>query len=161
MAAAALAYKCMEVSYMRVVYSSQSDANRYRNELQTALQIFPPGESPFSSVSDADNLNNPTIVDKAASAKVGSPQGAGTHVVSGSARNGSSFMRLVNMAQEVNFAMEASRKSRVAFAAANPGPGDSQCKESAVSVKKALDFNFQDVDGLLRLVRVAMEAISH
>ncbi|XP_059297958.1 cysteine-tryptophan domain-containing zinc finger protein 7-like isoform X2 [Lycium ferocissimum] len=136
MAAAALAYKCMEVAHMRVIYSSQSDANRYRNELQTALQIFPP-------------------VDKAASAKVvGSPQVAGTHVVS--ARNGSSFMRLINLAQEVNFAMEASRKSRVAFAAANPGPGDSQ-----LSVKKALDFNFQDVDGLVRLVRVAMEAISH
>ncbi|XP_060174781.1 cysteine-tryptophan domain-containing zinc finger protein 7-like isoform X2 [Lycium barbarum] len=136
MAAAALAYKCMEVAYMRVIYSSQSDANRYRNELQTALQIFPP-------------------VDKAASAKVvGSPQVAGTHFVS--ARNGSSFTRLINLAQEVNFAMEASRKSRVAFAAANPGPGDSQ-----LSVKKALDFNFQDVDGLLRLVRVAMEAINH
>lgn len=43
MAAAALAYKCMEVAYMRVIYSSQSDANRYRNELQTALQILPPG----------------------------------------------------------------------------------------------------------------------
>ncbi|KAK4351688.1 hypothetical protein RND71_031001 [Anisodus tanguticus] len=155
MAAAALAYKCMEVAYMRVIYSSQSDANRYRNELQTALQIFPPGESPFSSVSDVDNLNNPTIVDKAATAKVvGSLQVVGTQVVS--ARNGSSFMRLINLAQEVNFAMEASRKSRVAFAAANPGPGDSQ-----LSIKKALDFNFQDVDGLLRLVRVAMEAISH
>lgn len=160
MAAAALAYKCMEVAYMRVIYSSQSEANRYRNELQTALQIFPPGESPFSSVSDVDNLNNPTIVDKAASAKVvGSPQVAGTHVIS--ARNGSSFTRLINLAQEVNFAMEASRKSRVAFAAVYPGPGDSQCKEGVLSVKKALDFNFQDVDGLLRLVRVAMEAISH
>ncbi|XP_075089994.1 uncharacterized protein LOC142161617 isoform X2 [Nicotiana tabacum] len=140
MAAAALAYKCMEVAYMRVIYSSQSDANRYRNELQTALQILPP--------------------DKAALAKVvGSPQVAGTHVVS--ARNGSSFMRLINLAQEVNFAMEASRKSRGAYAAVNPGPGDSQCKEGALSVKRALDYNFQDVDGLLRLVRVAMEAISH
>ncbi|XP_019247282.1 PREDICTED: uncharacterized protein LOC109226849 isoform X3 [Nicotiana attenuata] len=140
MAAAALAYKCMEVAYMRVIYSSQSDANRYRNELQTALQILPP--------------------DKAALAKVvGSPQVAGTHVVS--ARNGSSFMRLINLAHEVNFAMEASRKSRVAYAAVNAGPGDSQCKEGALSVKRALDYNFQDVDGLLRLVRVAMEAISH
>uniref|UniRef100_M1A367 CWZF3/5/7 THD domain-containing protein n=3 Tax=Solanum tuberosum TaxID=4113 RepID=M1A367_SOLTU len=160
MAAAALAYKCMEVAYMRVIYSSQSDANRYRNELQTALQIFPPGESPFSSISDVDNLNNPTIVDMAASAKVvGSPQVAGTHVIS--AGSGSSFTQLINLAQAVNFAMEGSRKSRVAFAAVYPGPGDSQCKEGALSVKKALDFNFQDVDGLLRLVRVAMEAISH
>lgn len=44
MAAAALAYKCMEVAYMRVIYSSHSNANRYRNELQAALQIFPPGD---------------------------------------------------------------------------------------------------------------------
>lgn len=63
-------------------------------------------------------------------------------------------------AQEVTLAMDASRKSRVAFAAAYPGLSDTQCKEPALSVKKALDFNFQDVDGLLRLVRVAMEAIS-
>lgn len=54
------------------------------------------GESPFSSISDVDNLNNPTIVDKAASTKVvGSPQVAGTHVIS--ARNGSSFTQLINL----------------------------------------------------------------
>ncbi|KAJ8543314.1 hypothetical protein K7X08_005837 [Anisodus acutangulus] len=159
MAAVSLAYKCMEVAYMRVIYSSHFNANRYRNELQTALQIFPPGESPSSSASDVDNLNNPTMVDKVALAKgVTSPQVAGTHVVS--ARNRASFTRLFNFAQEVNLAMDASRKSRVAFAAAYPGHGDTQCKEPALSIKKALDFNFQDVDGLLRLVRIAMEAIS-
>ncbi|XP_009794355.1 cysteine-tryptophan domain-containing zinc finger protein 7 [Nicotiana sylvestris] len=159
MAAVALAYKCLEVAYMRVIYSSHFNANRYRNELQTALQIFPPGESPSSSASDVDNLNNPTTADKAALMKgVASPQVAGTHVVS--ARNRASFTRLLNFAQEVTLAMDASRKSRVAFAAAYPGLSDTQCKEPALSVKKALDFNFQDVDGLLRLVRVAMEAIS-
>ncbi|KAK4357280.1 hypothetical protein RND71_022890 [Anisodus tanguticus] len=159
MTAVSLAYKCMEVAYMRVIYSSHFNANRYRNELQTALQIFPPGESPSSSASDVDNLNNPTMVDKVALAKgVASPQVAGTHVVS--ARNRASFTRLFNFAQEVNLAMDASRKSRVAFAAAYPGHGDTQCKEPELSVKKALDFNFQDVDGLLRLVRIAMEAIS-
>ncbi|XP_059295310.1 cysteine-tryptophan domain-containing zinc finger protein 3 isoform X2 [Lycium ferocissimum] len=159
MAAVSLAYKCMEVAYMRVIYSFHFNANRYRNELQTALQIFPPGESPSSSASDVDNLNNPTMVDKVALAKgVASPQVAGTHVVS--ARNRASFTRLFNFAQEVNLAMDASRKSRIAFAAAYPGPGDTQCKEPALSVKKALDFNFQDVDGLLLLVRIAMEAIS-
>ncbi|PHT86268.1 hypothetical protein T459_08374 [Capsicum annuum] len=158
MAAVSLAYKCMEVAYMRVVYSSHFNANRYRNELQTALQIFPPGESPSSSASDVDNLNNPTMVDKVALAKgVASPQVAGTHVIS--ARNRASFTRLFNFAQEVNLGMDASRKSRVAFAAAYPGH-DTECKEPALSVKKALDFNFQDVDGLLRLVRIAMEAIS-
>jgi hypothetical protein len=43
MAAAALAYKCMEVAYMRVVYFSHTSASRDRHELQTALQMVPPG----------------------------------------------------------------------------------------------------------------------
>lgn len=43
MATAALAYKCTEVAYMRVVYSSHSRASRDRNDLQASLQIFPPG----------------------------------------------------------------------------------------------------------------------
>ncbi|CAL5370845.1 unnamed protein product [Camellia sinensis] len=63
-AAAALAYKCMEVAYMRVIYYSHTNASRDRHELQTALQIVPPGESPSSSASDVDNLNNPTTLDK-------------------------------------------------------------------------------------------------
>nr|GLL44895.1 uncharacterized protein LOC109182758 [Ipomoea trifida] len=53
-------------------------------------------------------------------------------------------------AQEVSFAMDASRKSRAAFAAANPRKGEALCKEGMLSVRKALDFNFQDVDGFLR-----------
>ena len=63
-------------------------------------------------------------------------------------------------AQDVNYAMEASRKSQIAFAAANSSLGGAERGEVISSVKKALDFNFQDVEGLLRLVRVAMEAIS-
>lgn len=43
MANAALAYKCTEVAYMRVVYSSHTAATRDRSELQTALQV-PPGK---------------------------------------------------------------------------------------------------------------------
>ena len=43
MAAAALAYKCMEVAYMRVIYSSHSSASRDRHELQTSLHMAPPG----------------------------------------------------------------------------------------------------------------------
>ncbi|KAL6978422.1 hypothetical protein U1Q18_020089 [Sarracenia purpurea var. burkii] len=159
MAAAALAYKCMEVAYMRVVYSSHASANRYRHELQTALQIVPPGESPSSSASDVDNLNGPTTLDKVSLAKgVSSPQVAGNHVIA--ARNRPNFMQLLNFAQDVSFAMEASRKCRIAFAAANPRLEETHCKEGITSVKRALDFNFQDVDGLLRLVRLAMEAIN-
>ena len=56
--------------------------------------------------------------------------------------------------------MEASRKSRIAFAAANANMGEAKYGEGISSIKKALDFNFQDIDGLLLLLRLAMEAIS-
>ncbi|KAL4309994.1 hypothetical protein GQ457_01G053600 [Hibiscus cannabinus] len=155
MAAASLAYKCMEVAYMRVIYSSHANANRDRRELQTALQMVPPGESPSSSASDVDNLNHP---DKIALPKgVSSPQVAGNHVIS--ARNRPNFVRLLNFAQDINYAMEASRKSQTAFAAANASSTGGG--EAISSVKKALDFNFLDVEGVLRLVRLAMDAISH
>ena len=43
MATAALAYKCMEVAYMRVICISHQSANRDGHELQTVLRIVPPG----------------------------------------------------------------------------------------------------------------------
>ncbi|XP_040931858.1 cysteine-tryptophan domain-containing zinc finger protein 7 [Gossypium hirsutum] len=160
MAAASLAYKCMEVAYMRVIYSSHANANRDRHELQTALQMVPPGESPSSSASDVDNLNHPTAADKVAFPKgVNSPQVVGNHVIS--ARNRPNFVRLLNFAQDINHAMEASRKSRTTFLAASSNSKGAECGKSISSVKKALDFNFLDVEGVLHLVRVAMEAISH
>lgn len=56
--------------------------------------------------------------------------------------------------------MDASRKSQIAFAAACPKLEAAPHREAASSVKRALDFGFQDVEGLLRLVRVAMEAMN-
>ncbi|KAK3194027.1 hypothetical protein Dsin_025337 [Dipteronia sinensis] len=121
------------------------------------IDTFLSGESP-SSASDVDNVNQPTTVDKAALPKgVSSPQVTGNHVIA--ARNRPNFTRLLNFTQDVNFAMEASRKSRNAFAAANVSLGEAQHREGISSIKRALDFNFQDVEGLLRLVRLAMEAI--
>ncbi|KAG6417841.1 hypothetical protein SASPL_120036 [Salvia splendens] len=159
MGGAALAYKCMEVAYMRVLYSSHSNTSRDRAELQSALQIAAPGESPSSSASDVDNLNHQATADKAASAKVvGSPQVSGSHIIT--SRNRSSLLRVLNFAQDVTFAMEASRKSRIAFTAATSRLADTH-KEGIRSLKNALDYNFQDVEGLLQLVRIAKEAISH
>lgn len=43
MAAAALAYKCMEVAYMRVVYCKSPSTNRDRHDLQASLQMVPQG----------------------------------------------------------------------------------------------------------------------
>lgn len=158
MASAALAYKCMEVAYLKVVYSSNSRAKGYRTELQTALHMVPPGESPSSSASDVDNLNHPTASDKVSLPKaVSSPQVAGHVVIS--ARERPSFDGLLKFTLDINLAMEATRKSRMAFAAANLG--ETKSEDIVSSVKSALDFNFQDIERFLHLVRVAMEAMSH
>ncbi|PWA91451.1 Zinc finger, CW-type [Artemisia annua] len=156
MAAAALSYKLAEVAYLKVVYSSHTGASKDRQELQTALQLGPTGESPSSSASDIDNLNNPAAVDKAVLAKgVNDPQIGGNHVIA--ARNKPNFLRILNFAQDVNLAMEASRRSQIALAASASQPEHAHQKEV---IKPALDFNFQDVEGLLQIVRVAMEVIS-
>lgn len=39
MATAALAYKCMEVAYMRVVYCKNMSASRVWHDLQASLQM--------------------------------------------------------------------------------------------------------------------------
>ncbi|KAF5182169.1 Cw-type zinc finger [Thalictrum thalictroides] len=157
MAAAALAYKCLEVAWMRVVYFRHTSINKDRNELQAALQMVPPGESPSSSASDVDNLNNQGTVDKVALAKgVGSPHVAGNHVIAAQKRP--NFVRALNFIQDVNSAMEAYRKSKNAFAIASASLEESQY-EGISAVKRALDYSFDDVQGLLRLVRLAKEAI--
>lgn len=65
-------------------------------------------------------------------------------------------MLLFVQTQDVNFAIEASKKSQKAFVAANL-----LLEEARTSVRRVIDFSFQDVEGLIRLVRLAQEAISH
>ncbi|TXG71763.1 hypothetical protein EZV62_000342 [Acer yangbiense] len=157
MAAAALAYKCMEVAYMRVVYCKHSSASRDRNELQATLNMAPLGESPSSSASDVDNLNN-QATDKATLSKATVSHVTGNHVIV--ARNRPQFVQLFEFTQDVNFAMEASRKSQDAFASANVTMGEAQNRECITTIKRVIDFSFQDVEALLRLVRLAVEAIN-
>ncbi|KAA8527472.1 hypothetical protein F0562_034813 [Nyssa sinensis] len=156
MAAAALAYKCMEVAYMRIVYCKHSITNRDRHDLQASLQMVSQGESPSSSASDVDNLNNQAMVDKTSLSK-GISSYAGNHV--NIARNRPNFARLLDFTKDVNSAMEASRKSQNAFAAANVILEEAQNKEGIISVKRVIEFCFQDVEELIRLVRLAIESI--
>ncbi|XP_031496674.1 cysteine-tryptophan domain-containing zinc finger protein 7-like [Nymphaea colorata] len=159
MAAAALAYKCMEVAYMRVVFLKQSYINRIRHEVLSVLPSVP-GESPSSSASDIDNLNNHVMSDKTISLKrVGSPQRPSSLVIS--ARNRRSFDWLLNFANDVHLAMDALRRSHNALSIANGSSGFARCgPEGISSARKVVDFNFHDVEGFLNLVRHAMEEIS-
>ncbi|KAL3626118.1 hypothetical protein CASFOL_029667 [Castilleja foliolosa] len=156
MAAAALAYKCMEVAYLRVVYCKNSNTSRVWSDLQSSLQMAPQGESPSSSASDVDNLNNLVMTDKATLSKGG---GGGTHVIV--PRNRLNFARLLDFTKDVNAAMEAAKKSQDSFAAARVELEQSRNKEAIVSVKRVIDFSFQDIEELLRLVSLAFNTINH
>ncbi|KAF8017252.1 hypothetical protein BT93_H2443 [Corymbia citriodora subsp. variegata] len=158
MGAAALAYKCMEVAHMRVVYCKYSSLSRERHELQAALQMVPQGESPSSSASDVDNLNNQAAPDKPNLLKGAASHAVGNHIVA--ARNRPTIARLLDFTFDVNCAMEASRKSQVAFAAATANLEEAQNIEQVTCIKRVIDFSFQDIDELLRLVQLAREAIN-
>ncbi|MCD7460186.1 hypothetical protein HAX54_043035 [Datura stramonium] len=156
-ATAALAYKCMEVAYMRVVYCKNLSSSRIWHDLQASMQVPPQGESPSSSASDVDNTNNQTVAEKTALLR-GSGSHAGNHVIA--PRNRPSFVRLLDFTKDVNSAMEASRKAQNAFAAAT-NLEKAENKDAFISVKRVIDFSFQDVEELIRLVKQAIEAINH
>ncbi|XP_014501408.1 uncharacterized protein LOC106762170 isoform X1 [Vigna radiata var. radiata] len=158
MAAAALAYKCMEVAYMRVVYCKNSSTNRDRHELQSTLHLASQGESPSSSASDVDNLNNQAAADRATL-----PRGTNSHVAINhviSARTRPSLIRLLDFTKDIHLSMEASRKCQSTFAAASVILEESRNKDCIASIRSVVDFSFQDVDELVRLVWTASKAIS-
>ncbi|XP_010474899.1 PREDICTED: uncharacterized protein LOC104754405 isoform X2 [Camelina sativa] len=158
MGAAALAYKCMEVAYLRITYASHGNIGRCRYELQAALQVIPSGESP-SFASDGENSNHTLAAEKVALSNTvrSSPSVTGNHVISSG--NNSSLSQLLAFSQHVNAAMDASRKAQIAFAAAK-GKSKHSNDDGITSIKRALDFNFQDMEKLLHVVRLAMESIN-
>uniref|UniRef100_A0A7N0SZ63 CW-type domain-containing protein n=1 Tax=Kalanchoe fedtschenkoi TaxID=63787 RepID=A0A7N0SZ63_KALFE len=138
MCAVSLAYKCMEVACLRVVYSSHCSAGKDRLELQTALRPVPP-------------------VDQASLTKGAdvSPLATGGLIIP--ARNRPNLIQFFTFTEDIDLAMDSTQKSQTAFMAAKANSDNTQ---GISLVKKAIDFNFQDVDEFILLVRVAMEAIS-
>ncbi|XP_047980733.1 cysteine-tryptophan domain-containing zinc finger protein 7-like isoform X2 [Salvia hispanica] len=155
LAFAALAYKCMEVAYLKVVYCKSSSASRFCQDLQSSLQMIPQGESPSSSASDVDNLNNLAMADKAALSKGSGPHAANHVIVP---QNRPNFVRLLDFTKDVNSAMEAAKKSQDVFAAAHIILKKSQNRDAIASIKRVVDFSFQDVQELVRLVRLAFNS---
>ncbi|KAF8111553.1 hypothetical protein N665_0074s0081 [Sinapis alba] len=160
MGAAALAYKCMEVAYLRITYSSHGYINRYKSELEASLQVIPSGESP-SFASDGENPHKTLATEKVAlSTPVrSSPKVTGNHVLSSG--NNSSLSQLLTFSQNVSLAMDASRKAQTAFAVAKGKSSDTRYSSNGLtSIKRALDFSFQDMEKLVHAVRLAMESIN-
>ncbi|CAI9118765.1 OLC1v1020380C3 [Oldenlandia corymbosa var. corymbosa] len=157
MAPAALTYKCMEVAYMKVVYCKSSNSSKHWHELQASLQNATQGESPSSSASDIDHLNNQVVVEKAPLSK-SDGSSSGSHVIA--PKNRPNFVRLLDFTKDVNSAMEASEKSQNAFVAANLILEKAKNEEGKIALKRVIDFNFQDVEEFVHLVRIAVESIS-
>ncbi|XP_023515189.1 uncharacterized protein LOC111779299 [Cucurbita pepo subsp. pepo] len=154
MVAAALAFKCIEVAYLRIVYHKHSSVNGDRLEMQSLFRTIVQGESPSSSASDVDNFSNQGVIDKITSDRVG-----GSHIWNFG--NCTSFARVLDFARNMNSAMEASAKSQSAFvAAASSCATERKHVDYVASVKKVIDFSFQDVGELVELVRVAMQAVT-
>ncbi|RLN30543.1 hypothetical protein C2845_PM05G23440 [Panicum miliaceum] len=157
MANAALAYKCVEVAYMKAAFFKHPGAIKDRHALQAASLMLPPAESPSSSASDIDNLNNQSTVAKAVSARgVYSPQIASNPI----SRNNHHLMGLLSYAEDINNAFEGTRKSRNSFSAYLSGIGKGKVNSVSL-VREVLDFSFHDVKGLLQLIRHSLECINH
>ncbi|KZV54055.1 hypothetical protein F511_39091 [Dorcoceras hygrometricum] len=188
LAAAALAYKCVEVAYLKIVYCKSSSTHRIWRDLQSSMQMLPQGESPASSGSDVDNLNNLVVVDQAPLSK-GNDSHALNHVVV--PRNRANLTRLLDfvrrlilvmliasifpstyfdlnvlimynyiLTKAVNSAMEATKKSLDTFKAAHVKFEESQNKEAIASVRRVIAFSFHDVEELINSVWFAFDAIN-
>ncbi|KAL6844983.1 hypothetical protein ACP4OV_025156 [Aristida adscensionis] len=157
MANAALAYKCVEVAYMKAAFFKHPGAVKDRHALQAASLVVPPAESPSSSASDVDNFNNQNTAAKAVSTRVvHSPQITSDRI----SRNNHHLIGLLAYAEDMNNAFEGTKKSQNSFSAYLSGTGKDQVDGIAL-VREVLDFSFHDVKGLLQLIRHSMESINH
>lgn len=157
MANAALAYKCVEVAYMKAAFYKHPGAIKDKHALQGTSLMVLPAESPSSSASDVDNLNNQSTAAKAVSARaLCSPQIAGNSIP----RNNHHLMGLLAYADDINYAFDGTRKSQNSFAAYVADTGKGQVDGIAL-VREVLEFSFHNVTGLLQLIRHSLESINH
>ncbi|KAG7547429.1 Zinc finger CW-type [Arabidopsis suecica] len=157
MAAAALAYKCTEVACMRLVYGRSLGLSGEWNELQKMVQMTPQGESPSSSASDVDSLNHQGVVDKSAKTKRGLSHVTGNLLPV--ARSQLNFVPLLDFTESMNLAMEASAKSQNAFKAVTVTSEETKHGDCISAIKKVVDFSFHDVEALVKMIEVAMDAL--
>ncbi|XP_044333320.1 cysteine-tryptophan domain-containing zinc finger protein 5 isoform X2 [Triticum aestivum] len=156
MASAALAYKCVEVAYMKAAFYKHPGAIKDKHALQATSLMVPPAESPSSSASDVDNLNNQSTAAKAISRALYSPKIGGNSIP----RNNHHLMGLLAYADDINYAFDGTRKSQSSLAAYVTDMGNGQAEGIAL-VREVLEFSFHNVKGLLQLIRHSLESINH
>lgn len=60
----------------------------------------------------------------------------------------------------MNLAMEASAKSQNAFKAASVTSEETKHGDCISAIKRVVDFSFHDVEALIQMIEVAMNALS-
>jgi hypothetical protein len=116
-----------------------------------------PAESPSSSASDVDNLNNPSTI-----AKIVSTRGLCTSQIAKNpiSRSNHHLMGLLAYVEDTNYAFEGTRKSQSAFFSYLSGIEKDQADGIAL-LTEVLNFSFHNVKGLLQLIRHSLECINH
>ncbi|XP_010440255.1 PREDICTED: uncharacterized protein LOC104723573 [Camelina sativa] len=158
MAAAVLAYKCSEVACMRLVYGRSLGLSGEWNELQKMVQMTPQGESPSSSASDVDSFNHQGVIDKSAKTKRGLSLVAGNLLTV--AKSQLNFLPLLDFTESMNLAMEASAKTQNAFKAVTVTLEETKHGDCIAAIKKVVDFSFHDVEALIKMIEVALDALN-
>ncbi|KAF9619447.1 hypothetical protein IFM89_007022 [Coptis chinensis] len=150
MAAAALAYKCMEVASMRIVYFISSVVSKDRHNLQMGV---------VNSRPDVYNMKNQGIVEKIGPQNaVDSDLDADHTIVAGDL---DSYERVLNYIENVLKALEATTKYINALEAAIVGQRDAENAKAISSVQRVIEYSFQDIEELICLIWLALEAINH
>lgn len=67
---------------------------------------------------------------------------------------------MILQTQDVHYAMEASRKCQSTLTAANVILEEARNRDCITSLRRVVDFSYQDVDELVGLVWIATKAIS-
>ncbi|KAG0560531.1 hypothetical protein KC19_10G187700 [Ceratodon purpureus] len=169
--ATALAYTCAAVARTRLMLSKKTSFANDCKEFQSAANLtsgphMPSnGESPSSSsASDVDNLNkhhgivpgNKASLGKAAIVSPQVPSGASSLNIP--ARLRPVATRFLRDALDMNALLESWQKAADATAKAET----SEVTEGMAAVKQVGELGgFGDIDGVVRLVNVALDAIGH
>ncbi|PWZ53749.1 hypothetical protein Zm00014a_044028 [Zea mays] len=117
------------------------------------------GEPPSPSALDIDNLNSHGSSNASSLKGDNSPHVPGNHLPL-AIHNQAQLLRLLAYTNDMNLAFDATRKAESVIASATGCPERGVVGDGLASVKAVLDLNFNNVNELLRLVRVSMESIS-
>ncbi|KAJ7290822.1 hypothetical protein O6H91_Y298000 [Diphasiastrum complanatum] len=164
--ATALALKCAAVARMRELAFKNPSTSRNLAAIQATLQLPNPsslGESPSSSASDIDNLNNQTFPDGKLQStntlkEVASPsfQASAISSIPATAWHHPNVTRFLRDTGEICAAFEAWRKADLAYVAAKVKFSDIS---SGDAIKRVGEIGFSDVEVLVQLVKSALKAL--